>query len=118
MTKDQQETMLRMVEEDCEIRHKYMDGQGRTCFIGKLMKEAGIELTSRSYRNKDSILESVWLQESLILQEVYGVSREVLRTLQYINDDQYEWVYEIYYRLIYLIDLYLNRWTLYKLVPL
>lgn len=85
MTPEQRQKVLAVIEKDCEIRARYADAEGRTCFIGGLLLDAGYKLsTLRKYKG-----QHLWnLPDRAIkaLEKTYGLTRWDGDRLQYAND--------------------------------
>lgn len=100
------EDVLKVVEEDAEIRHSYFDKEGRGCIIGGLAIAAGVPLAQmdRSWVEgcSDSPYAAVnyriryFREDSPLLikiRERFGLDVKDLQSLQDVNDSTADVVY-------------------------
>ena len=82
MTKAQKKRVKELVEKDCEIRHCYCDFNGKTCVIGRLLKEV-----SHRINHDDSKHQIIDLRPELnLLQTHYGLDTNQSNSLQLANE--------------------------------
>lgn len=85
MTSEQRRKVLAVIDKDCEIAGWYADDEGKTCFIGGLLLEAGITLDSLR-KNRDNTVHKIPQKHQELLAKEYGLSPDAARSLQRAND--------------------------------
>lgn len=90
MTKAQKQRIKELAEQDCEVRHVYCTPDGKTCVIGKLLKEIGYDL--------DSLPRSAMItaipDAITALEKDYGLDNAQCYSLQNANDGPINLMYE------------------------
>lgn len=105
MNSQQKELVKRLIQEDCTTRHLYVeelpDGTCRTCAIGHLALNAGID---KDFFKQPVYDKPMWEGDSNVLNEKsifmeklkpvveaifnkFGLSEEILSKIQSLNDD-------------------------------
>ena len=90
MNQQQRDRVLTIIDNDAEIRDRYINKGGHFCIIGGFLDGAGVNVQAvdQSPKNGDRIGRG-WTAEHLPkLAEMFGLSQYDLEMMQTINDEE------------------------------